>query len=155
MAVFTVVAARDAGVAAAGPGGRLRLPAQLDLSMMNAKPAERRAAARIARWEEFRGRTFRYKDSSHPSERDADWVDNNGKTYDAIGDGTAAGFQLDMGPFTRALYAHLLKHVDYTVLDMTGYSLRQKETVRRFLLLPPPIFRAVGRTRTLLVEVGL
>jgi hypothetical protein len=155
MAVFMVVAERGAEVAATVPHGRLRLPAQLDMSMMNAKPSERRAAARIARWEEFRGRTFRYKDSSHPCERDADWVDNKGKTYDAIGDGTAAGFQLDMEPFTRALYAHLLKHVDYTVLDMTGYSLRQKEIVRRFLVQPPAIFRRIGRSRTLLVEIGL
>ncbi len=155
MAMFMVVAARGTEVVAARPEPRLRLPAQLDLSMMNAKPAERRTAARIASWEEFRGRTFRYKDKNHPCERDADWVDNKGKTYDAIGDGTAADYQHDMEPFKRSLYAHLLKRVDYTVLDMTGYSWGQKEIVRQFLLQPTRIFVRADRIRTVLIEIGL
>ena len=48
----------------------------------------------------------------------ADWIDINGKTYDACGAGYKnPGFRMDQ--YLRSLNRHLQKSIDYTVIDLT------------------------------------
>jgi hypothetical protein len=116
-------AERPVAVEEPAPSPPPRKPATLGESMgKHARPAEQRTAKRLAdRHPEFNGRTF---EAPPPPDPGYDWIDDLGRTYDAMGDGTQAGrFRLDQ--FTRAIDKHLRKSNDFTVVDMTGYKPEQ------------------------------
>lgn len=92
--------------------------AKMDPSMRHARPQEQRTAARLTDDPRFDGRTFHGEPPPDPGH---DWHDDQGRTYDALGDGTKSQyFRLDQ--FTRSIDSHLLKSNDFTVIDMTGYT---------------------------------
>jgi hypothetical protein len=106
-------------------------PAKLDeLSFAaNAKGPERVTAERVAARAEFKGRTFRAPPSPDPG---FDWVDDLGRTFDAMGDGTKSKyFQLDR--FKASIDHHLRKGNTFTVIDMTGYAADQISAVRAYV----------------------
>lgn len=108
-----------------------RNPARLDDSFaQHSRPAERATAQRLADdHPEFDGRTF---EAPPPPDPGHDWVDDLGRTYDALGDGTRSQyFKLDQ--FTRSIDSHLLKSNDFTVIDMTGYTPQQIGDVARYV----------------------
>lgn len=103
--------------------------AGLDPSMRHARPQEQRTAARLTDDPRFDGRTFHGEPPPDPGH---DWRDDQGRTYDALGDGTKSQyFRLDQ--FTRSIDSHLLKSNDFTVIDMTGYTPDQIRDVGSYL----------------------
>jgi hypothetical protein len=111
------------------PDSLIPNPAKIDDAVAFGRAAEERAARRLADSNrEFDGLTFTpvSPDPGH------DWVDNLGRTYDAMGDGTKAEFfQFDQ--FTRQIDRHLRKGNDFTVIDMTGYNADQIAAVRDYV----------------------
>ena len=68
------------------------------------------------------------KESTHVG---ADYVDDFGRSYDALG-----GFDpkfFNEKSFLRQIEKHLLKSNDFTVIDLTGFSQAQIDVVRRHL----------------------
>jgi hypothetical protein len=105
-------------------------PAKLDESMgQHARPAEQATAQRLADNPDFNGRTFT---APPPPDPGYDWVDDLGRTYDAMGDGTKAEF-VNMDQFKASIDSHLLKSNDFTVIDMTGFSPDQVRTVAEYV----------------------
>ena len=113
-----------------GTGSAARNPATLGGSMSRARPAEQRTAKRLAEQHpEFDGRKF---DTPPPPDPGYDWVDDLGRKYDAMGDGTASKhFKLDQ--FKDAIDKHLLKGNDFTVIDMTGHTPSQIAGVKNYV----------------------
>jgi hypothetical protein len=104
--------------------------AKLDESMgRHARPAEQATAQRLADNPDFNGRTFT---APPPPDPGYDWVDDLGRTYDAMGDGTKAEF-VNMDQFKASIDSHLLKSNDFTVIDMTGFSPDQVRTVAEYV----------------------
>lgn len=105
-------------------------PARLDEpSFNNAKPPERVTAKRVAARPEFKGRTFR---APPPPDPGFDWVDDLGRTFDAMGDGTTSKY-FKFKSFKAAIDHHLLKGNTFTVIDMTGYTAEQVAEVRAYV----------------------
>jgi hypothetical protein len=88
-------------------------------------PAEQATAARLKAHPDFADRTF----SESPHEG-AEYVDDLGRSYDAIGDPQASRYWNERR-FLDAIDQHLLKSNHYTVLDMTGFTPEQVAAVRR------------------------
>ena len=84
-------------------------PAKLDASMSLARPAERATAARLSADGAFTGRTFK---GVPPPDPGYDWIDDLGRTYDALGDGTKSQY-LKVDDFTDSIKHHLLKGNDF------------------------------------------
>jgi hypothetical protein len=87
-------------------------------------PAEQATATRL---QQKLGRPL--KESPHVG---AEYVDDLGRTYDALGDPAASRFW-DEQAFTRSIDAHLLKSNDFTVIDMTGFTAEQAQTVAAYV----------------------
>jgi RHS repeat-associated protein len=62
----------------------------------------------------------------------AEYVDELGRTYDALGDPAASRFW-DEAAFTRSIDTHLLKSNDFTVIDMTGFTTEQVRAVGAYV----------------------
>jgi hypothetical protein len=93
--------------------------AERDLDPMGRlSPAERDTLGRIR--EELPDRDFR----ASSAERDGEFVDNQGRTYDQIGNPRSSDYwnANSAQKFYRSIDAHLLKSMDYTVIDLTGFS---------------------------------
>jgi hypothetical protein len=88
-------------------------------------PAEQATAARLKAHPDFTDRTFH--ESPHEG---AEYVDDLGRSYDAIGDPQASRYWNER-LFLRSIDQHLLKSNHYTVLDMTGFTPEQIAAVRR------------------------
>ena len=72
-----------------------------------------------------------------------DYVDDLGRTYDAMGTPRAAMFW-DEREFLASLDKHLLKGNDFTVVDFTGFSYEQVATVRTYInSLPSEVQEAI------------
>jgi hypothetical protein len=95
----------------------------------NAKPPERVTAGRVAARPELKGRVFRAPPAPDPG---YDWVDDLGRTYDAMGDGTTAKY-FKFNKFKAAIDHHLMKGNTFTVIDMTGYTQEQISQVRAYV----------------------
>ncbi|QRK11627.1 hypothetical protein JQX13_17070 [Archangium violaceum] len=106
-----------------------RVPARLDESMRHARPAEQRTAQRLADDPDFDGRTFKGIEGKDPG---YDWVDDLGRKYDALGDGTKSQY-MKLEQFTKSIDHHLLKGNDFTVVDMTGYTAEQIAAVKQYV----------------------
>jgi hypothetical protein len=114
-----------------GPGPRPRKPAELGESIGKyARPAEQRTAKRLAdRYPEFDGRTF---EAPPPPDPGYDWIDDLGRKYDALGDGTKSKY-FNLDDFTESIDWHLLKGNEFTVIDMTGYTADQIGAVSQYV----------------------
>jgi hypothetical protein len=57
-------------------------------------------------------------------ERDGEYVDSQGRTYDQMGDPVASQHWNPKSAqvFYRAIDKHLIKSIDFTVIDLTGFS---------------------------------
>jgi hypothetical protein len=113
-------------------GGRppvVRTPAKLDPDMTAIRPAEQATAARLADDPRFDGRTFHAAPQPDPG---YDWVDDLGRTYDALGDGTKAQY-LKIDQFIRQIDKHLLKRNTFTVIDLTGYRPDQIAPIKAYV----------------------
>ena len=67
-----------------------------------------------------------------PPDPGFDWMDDLGRTFDAMGDGTKSKyFKLDQ--FKASIDHHLLKGNTFTVVDMTGYTAEQISAVRAYV----------------------
>jgi hypothetical protein len=95
----------------------------------NARPPERVTAERVAARQEFRGRTFRAPPQPDPG---FDWIDDLGRTFDAMGDGTTSKY-FKFDKFKAAIDHHLRKGNTFTVIDMTGYATDQISAVRAYV----------------------
>ena len=111
-----------------------RHPARLDPSTPFRDPAERATAVRLAHDPTFHGRVF---SAPQPPDPGHDWVDDLGRTYDAMGDGTRAKY-LSIPSFTRSIDHHLNKGNDFTVIDLTGYSREQVAEISAYVNALPP-----------------
>jgi DNA-binding transcriptional MerR regulator len=90
-------------------------------------PAEQATAARLKAHPDFADRTF--SESEH---KGAEYVDDLGRSYDAVGDPQASRYWNE-GLFLRSIDQHLLKSNHFTVVDMTGFTPEQIAAVRRHL----------------------
>jgi hypothetical protein len=106
-------------------------PAKLDEPSFasHARPAERATAERVAARPEFKGRTFR---APPPPDPGFDWVDDLGRTYDAMGDGTKAKY-VNLADFMESIAHHLRKGNNFTVVDLTGFAPDQISAVRAYV----------------------
>jgi hypothetical protein len=129
--------AGDAGDLGSGASAARR-PARLDPSTPFTDPAERATALRLADDPGFDGRVFSAPPLPDPGH---DWVDDLGRTYDAMGDGTRAK-HLRLPAFTRSIDHHLNKGNDFTVIDLTGYSREQVIEIGDYVNALPPEKRA-------------
>ena len=92
------------------------------------RPAEQASLSRLAQLPEFASRTF----STAPSPA-VDWVDDLGRTYDQIGDpATSQYWASQERRFLQQISNHVAK-ADYAVLDMTGFTQSQIDTVRQYV----------------------
>lgn len=62
----------------------------------------------------------------------AEFVDDLGRSYDALG-APAASQYWNEPQFLRSIDTHLLKSNDFTVIDLTGFTSSQVSTVRSYL----------------------
>lgn len=104
-------------------------PAKLDPSMATARPAEQATAGRVASRAEFRGRTFK---APPPPDPGFDWIDDLGRTFDAMGDGAKSKY-FKLEQFKASIDHHLTKGNTFTVIDMTGYTADQIASVRAYV----------------------
>lgn len=104
-------------------------PAKLEPSMAGARPAEQATAGRVAARAEFRGRTFQ---APPPPDPGFDWIDDLGRTFDAMGDGTKSKY-FKLEQFKASIDHHLTKGNTFTVIDMTGYTADQIAAVRAYV----------------------
>ena len=92
------------------------------------RPAEQASLTRLAQLPKFADRTF----SAAPTP-EVDWVDDEGKTYDQIGNPQASQhWAYQERNFLGQISDHIAK-ADYTVLDMTGFTQSQIDTVRQYV----------------------
>lgn len=89
--------------------------------------AEQATAARLQQLPQFAGRTF--SESPHVG---AEFVDDLGRSYDALGT-PAASARWNQGQFLRSIDSHLLKSNDFTVVDLTGFTSDQAGVVSGYL----------------------
>jgi hypothetical protein len=79
---------------------------------------------------DFDGRTFK---APPAGETAFDWMDDLGRKYDQMGDGTKSQFH-KFDEFKEAIDGHLLKQGnDFTVIDMTGYTPAQIAQVKNYV----------------------
>lgn len=116
-----------------------RIPATLDETMQYARAAEQRTAKRLMDNPAFDGRTFKGIKGPDPGH---DWIDDLGRRYDALGDGTKSQY-FKPDQFTKSIDSHLLKSNDFTVIDMTGYKVDQIAAVKQYVDALPAVKQAM------------
>jgi hypothetical protein len=81
-------------------------------------PSERDTLNRLQ--EKYPDRDF----NPSAEERDGEYTDGQGRTYDQMGDPRASKYwnPTSVQKFYRAIDAHLNKSMDFTVIDLTGFS---------------------------------
>lgn len=89
--------------------------------------AEQATAARLKEHPDFAGRTF--SESPHLG---AEYVDDLGRSYDAVGRPEASTYWNE-GQFLKSIDDHLRKSNDYTVVDLTYFTTDQIDVVRRHI----------------------
>ncbi len=68
-------------------------------------------------------------------ERDGEYVDNQGRTYDQMGNPKTSQFWNPQSAqrFYNAILAHLNKSIDFTIIDLTGFSDQSIADIRDFI----------------------
>ena len=103
------------------------------------RPAEAETAMRV---EHERGVTLTRAPAGHP----ADWLDENGKSYDAVGPFPPEFFDREWPRFSMRMELHSLK-ADFVPVDVSRFSREQVARIERFIMdkeLAPRVF-IVGR----------
>ncbi len=72
----------------------------------------------------------RLRESAHEG---AEFVDDFGRTFDALGGGSQASRFFNSSDFSTSITRHLRKSNDFTVIDLTGFTPSQITQVRTFL----------------------
>jgi hypothetical protein len=67
-----------------------------------------------------------------PEERDGEYVDSQGRTYDQMGD-PASSRHWRFDSFSKSINRHLLRSTDYIVIDLNGFSQEQIAQVKQYL----------------------
>ena len=92
------------------------------------RPAEQASLTRLAQLPEFADRTF----SAAPTSR-VDWIDDLGRTYDQLGNPVASQhWAYQESNFLQQISDHVAK-ADFAVIDMTGFTQSQIDTVRQYV----------------------
>jgi hypothetical protein len=108
----------------------------IDPATQRYRPLEERAALRL----EYRVGPLRRDPTGT-----CDWMDEQGRTYDAVGPVPAG--RLNIPAFLRQITRHLLKQgLDTVVIDLTGFTAAERRAVFTHLR----GLRPTERTRTLL-----
>jgi uncharacterized protein YukE len=81
--------------------------------------------------EMFPERVFRVA----PEERDGEYIDDEERTYDQMGDPATSKYWSPRvaQQFAEAIDGHLLKSVDFTVIDLTGFSDQSIADITRYV----------------------
>ncbi|MFD0366934.1 RHS repeat-associated core domain-containing protein [Streptomyces sp. NPDC127114] len=77
-------------------------------------------------------------------ERDGEYIDSLGRTYDQIGNPEASKFWERPGApqkFYRSIDGHLNKSMDFTLIDLTGFSEKSKSDIAGYVDALPPSLR--------------
>lgn len=98
--------------------------------------AEQATAARLMRLDDFQDRSF--KESPHVG---AEYVDDLGRSYDAVGTPRAALYW-NRQQFLSSISQHLLKSNDFTVIDASGFEFHHVAAVREYVDALPCHLRA-------------
>jgi hypothetical protein len=69
------------------------------------------------------------------AERDGEYVDNQGRTYDQMGDPKTSKYwnPSSAQKFYAAVRAHLLKSMDFTVIDLNGFSEQSISDIKNYI----------------------
>jgi hypothetical protein len=105
-------------------------------------PEELATLSRLQRLSQFAGRTF--NESPHLG---ADYVDDLGRTFDAVGTPSASQYW-NVNEFLLSIGQHLapMKSNDFTVVDLTGFTQEQIRVVTTFInSLPPGVEEQIVR----------
>jgi uncharacterized protein YukE len=84
----------------------------------------RLSGAELATLRRLQGMLPDRKFTVSPEERDGEYTDDEGRTYDQMGDTDTSKYwnSANSQNFFDAIDRHLLKSVDFTVIDLTGFS---------------------------------
>ncbi len=104
--------------------------------------AELATASRLQRLPQFSGRTF--SESPHVG---AEYVDDLGRSYDALGTPAASKYWNEQ-QFLRSIDSHVLKSNDFTVIDLTGFTSEQVGVVSGYVNSLP------SATQATIVRIG-
>lgn len=68
-------------------------------------------------------------------ERDGEYFDNQGRTYDQMGDPRTSQYWNDRmaQSFYKSIDHHLRKSIDYTIIDLTGFSAESKSGIAAYV----------------------
>jgi uncharacterized protein YukE len=102
---------------------------EVDPYLWRLSESERRTLPRLQAM--FPDRVFRVS----PEERDGEYFDDLGRTYDQIGDPATSKYwsQRDAQRFAAAIDGHLLKSVHFVVIDLTGFSDQSTADISRYV----------------------
>jgi hypothetical protein len=102
---------------------------ELEASLARLRPAERDTLARAQQ--------------KHPEldlkpvaeERDGEYIDSQGRTYDQMGNPRASQYWSERGArrFEEAIDDHLRKSVDFTMIDLTGFNEQAVSDIRAYV----------------------
>jgi RHS repeat-associated protein len=121
-------AARVAEVARAAEAARVADAAEIGIpGASRLSSGEQATAARLQELPEFAGRTF--TESPHVG---AEYVDDLGRTYDAMGEPAASTYWNET-EFLRSIDRHIVKSNDFTVIDLSGFTPEQVAAVTRYV----------------------
>jgi uncharacterized protein YukE len=103
--------------------------ANVDPYLWRLSEAERGTLPRLQAM--FPDRVFRVS----PEERDGEYFDDLGRTYDQIGDPATSKYwsPRDAQKFAEAIDGHLLKSVHFVVIDLTGFSDQSTADISRYV----------------------
>jgi hypothetical protein len=113
-----------------GPAPRLATGFAAEQGIVGAtrlSEAELATGSRLQQLPQFAGRTF--SESPHVG---AEYVDNLGRSYDALGSPAASQYW-NQSQFLRSIGSHLLKSNDFTVVDLTGFTSEQVGAVSGYV----------------------
>lgn len=110
-----------------------------DPNLGRLRPAERETLARAQ--EEYPELGLK----ASAEERDGEYIDSQGRTYDQMGDPNTSRFWDRPGApqkFYQAIQDHLTKSMDFTVIDLTGFSEQSTADIQQYVDSLPPAQQA-------------
>lgn len=117
-----------------GGGGGVSDGTEPDPNLDRLRPAEKETLDRAKQQYPERG----LKAASE--ERDGEYVDSEGRTYDQMGNPQTSRFWNDRSAqkFYRSIDAHLRKSTDFTLIDLTGFSEQSRADISAYVDSLPP-----------------
>lgn len=137
--VETTPAPTAAPSAAAPVAAPAPVPPEVDPNLQRLRPVERDTLIRAQ--QEFPDRGLK----AASEERDGEYVDSQGRTYDQIGNPAASRFWDRPGApqrFFDSITDHLNKSIDFTLIDLTGFSPQSVADITAWVNSLPPAQQA-------------